>query len=222
MRFNVYPQIQLNSGKILEHESIRMLTFVPKLMGGVDENWFDLLKHATELNWNCIHLTPIEQLGVSNSAYCLYDQITIAPDLYPNLETNEQRLKEFPKFLDRARKELDLMFITDIVLNHTAANTPWISEHPEAAYNTRDCPWLIPAYELDSAIADWFREFDGLPKESRTKPEVDKLLTSFKNVKWPQLKMWEHFVIDVESELSHFKGELRNAIDTKSYNKPTR
>lgn len=43
--------------------------------------------------------------------------------------------------------------IVDIVLNHTAYNSPWLLEHPSSAYNTKDCPHLASAYALDWALA---------------------------------------------------------------------
>jgi len=48
-----------------------------------------------------------------------------------------------------------MLSIVDIVLNHTANNSEWIVEHPEAAYNTDDCPHLWSAWELDNAIMDF-------------------------------------------------------------------
>ena len=39
------------------------------------------------------------------------------------------------------------------MLNHTANNTSWIQEHPEACYSTEMVPRLWPAWLLDAELA---------------------------------------------------------------------
>lgn len=63
------------------------------------------------------------------------------------------------KTIDHTRDEYGLLGIVDIVLNHTASNSSWLIEHPEAAYNTDDCPNLYPAWLFDKALADFSDDF---------------------------------------------------------------
>ena len=51
------------------------------------------------------------------------------------------------------------MSIVDIVLNHTANDSPWIVDHPEATYNTDDCPHLWSAWAFDQALQDFSLQF---------------------------------------------------------------
>ena len=69
------------------------------------------------------------------------------------------------------REEWGLISICDIVLNHTANETPWLTEHPEATYNLVNSPHLRPAFILDRVVKRLARDIGegawvdrGIPK----------------------------------------------------------
>lgn len=111
-----------------------------------------------------LHFTPVQELGESRSAYSLYHQLQIANTIFSDQaqqlseEEKEGTSSDFSRFLQLVEKLrevfeygrlLGVLTLGDIVLNHTANNSPWLSKHPEATYNTDNCPYLKPAVELD-------------------------------------------------------------------------
>lgn len=93
----------------------------------------------------------LQALGASGSGYSLADQLRLDPRLGASFADLEG-------LLGRLRAEWRVATICDVVLNHTANETPWLAEHPEAAYNCGDCPRLRPAALLDAALARLSRD----------------------------------------------------------------
>lgn len=73
-----------------------------------------------------------------------------------------------------------MLSICDIVLNHTANETDWLQDHPDATYNCLNCPYLRPAYLLDAAlyqfsidVIDGVYEQQGVPVEVNTEDHLN-------------------------------------------------
>ena len=78
------------------------------------------------------------------------------------------------------RDEWGLISICDIVLNHTANETPWLAEHPEATYNLVNSPHLRPAFILDRVVKRLARDIGEGVWVNREIPKV----------KWDMLHMY--------------------------------
>ncbi|VDO29924.1 unnamed protein product [Heligmosomoides polygyrus] len=69
--FLVMPALMVN-GQRLPLDGVACQTHLTKLLGSFS-NWEDRLRVSKESGYNMIHLTPIHELGVSNSSYSLSD-----------------------------------------------------------------------------------------------------------------------------------------------------
>ena len=97
--------------------------------------------------WSC------QALGASNSAYSLADQHGL--NVTFSSGSSKATLGDVEEIVDSMRSEWGVLSICDIVLNHTANETPWLREHPEASYNLFNCPHLRPAFIMDRVIKRW-------------------------------------------------------------------
>lgn len=74
-----------------------------------------------------------------------------------------------------------MLSICDVVLNHTANETPWLRDHPEAAHNARDGAHLRPAALLDAALARLTRAV----ALGRLAPRVPSVVSSPEHIEVP-------------------------------------
>ena len=81
-----------------------------------------------------LHYTPLQQRGESKSPYSLADQLSYDIELFePGWKgSSADGIERVKNMLKIAKEEYGLLSLTDIVLNHTANNTEWLLEHPEA------------------------------------------------------------------------------------------
>ena len=99
-----------------------------------------------------VHFTPIQELGASHSAYSLKNQLKLDPRYQAKGQSKEYTIEDVGSLVESMRKEWGMLSITDIVLNHTANETPWLRDHPEATYNCHNSPHMRPAYLLDRLL----------------------------------------------------------------------
>lgn len=112
-------------------DGLSILTVVSKWMGPID-GWRGHFSEAKERGYTMLHYTPLQQRGESNSPYSICDQMKFDPGLFANSSDHKSGRKAVEEILKIAREEYGLLSLTDVVLNHTANNSPWLVEHPEA------------------------------------------------------------------------------------------
>lgn len=114
------------------------------LLAGPFEQWTPHLERARDLGFNHLYFNPVSYPGFSGSLYSVQDYYGFHPLLAP--KGNEAGARAFRRMLERARA-LGLTPMMDLVINHTAIDSPLIREHP--AWFERDAegkvanPWAM-------------------------------------------------------------------------------
>lgn len=103
---------------------LAILTVVSKWMGPMDQ-WRKHFEEASQRGYTMLHWTPLQERGESGSPYSIRSQLLYDENVGADATTVEQTL-------NLAREEYGLLSMTDIVLNHTANDSPWLLDHPEA------------------------------------------------------------------------------------------
>ena len=208
-------------------------TYITKLLGPLPE-WKDRLRTAVECGYNMVHLTPIQQLGSSRSAYSISNQLRIDSSYlgsgysssektvsYRNCEGKSNQLKVDQSYVDVRQivkdmhKNWGLLAMVDVVWNHTSFDTPWLLKHPEAGYNLVNSPHLRPAYALDVALVNLSREIadgkwinQGIGPEITEEGHIHNICFQLLNHVLPRERLWEYFCVDVEAVVSEFRSTV--------------
>lgn len=214
-----------NALNIIPLNSIRCQTVLAKNLGSLD-TWESKLRVAKESGYNLIHFTPIQSLGGSRSCYSLKNQLQVNQDFgggkpvtFANVET----------VLKKMREEWGVASICDIVLNHTANESEWLEDHPDATYSCATCPYLRPAFLLDTLLAlvgqhilSGAMEYKGIPSAINQEEHLEALKYQILSVYLPQGKIHELYQCDVEKYVEMFKKEIRARVPPKNVSKHER
>ncbi|KAJ3340943.1 hypothetical protein HDU93_006029 [Gonapodya sp. JEL0774] len=181
-------------------DGICIQTVIPKWLPTIPQ-WRPHFQACADAGYNMVHFAPVMQRGASNSPYSLYDQLAISDDLYDGKLAEEQKQRVLKGMLDVMRSDLGVLSVTDVVWNHTAHNSGWLKEHPEAGYNLVNSPHLRPAYDLDRSLIDFSVSLSqyGLPPTIDSEAALDRAVSLYFTDVFPKLELWKYFVVDVKS-----------------------
>jgi glycogen debranching enzyme len=195
--FVVPPSLFIN-GKYLTFNSVTMQSVISKWVGtDFEKDWIPLFKNIKEKGYNMIHFTPLQQRGESNSPYSIYDQFKFDPTIFSNGEDDVN------KMIKTLENDFGILSMTDIVYNHTANNSDWLRDHPDAGYNQETAPHLISAMELDSLLLHFSANMKqhGYSTFIRNESELTKILDGIKIHVLGQLKLWQFYILNVNEHL---------------------
>ena len=168
----VLPKVVIQ-GREIKLDDIQLQTILSKSLGKINE-FEKYFKEASKLKYNFVHFTPIQQLGISESLYCLRDNTKINNIFFDsdNL-SEEQKSKLMKEQLDKGREKYGIGSLVDIVLNHASDNSEWLEKHPECGYNLENCPWLNCAYALDCVLQEYSNAFCDCKTSRKCQPYVN-------------------------------------------------
>jgi len=181
---------------VIPLDALSIFSVVSKFMGQYPEDWDKILRGISRREYNMVHFTPLMERGDSNSPYSLYDQLMFDKASFPNGE------EDIAAMILKMEKEYGLLGLTDVVWNHTANNSPWLEEHPEAGYNIATAPWLESALELDDALLKFGEDLEkyGLPTELKNAADLERIIDGMKEHVVKQLELWEYYIVDVKRD----------------------
>eukprot|EP00794_Sanderia_malayensis_P008072 gene8072-8936_t len=210
--FVVEPTLRVGADTALPLDSIVMQTVLTKSLGHF-EDWEKRLEVAKECGYNMIHFTPLQELGESQSSYSLKHQLVLNPSFSSG--KRQASFNDVKALVKKMQSKWNVLSLTDIVWNHTANNTEWIREHPEAAYNLENSPHLRPAFVLDRALWYFNKEIsqgkwnsEGLPTFIATERHLERIAHIYWNFIVKSMKLEEFYMIDVEDIVKLFKKSV--------------
>lgn len=121
-----------SEAELLPLDGLAVLSVIAKWQGNVN-NWAPYLDEASKRGYNMLHFTPLQTRGESGSPYSIKEQLKFDPELF-HQGTGQagDGVKEITKIITECREKYGLLSLTDVVLNHTANDSPWLEEHPES------------------------------------------------------------------------------------------
>lgn len=123
--------------------------------------------------------------------------------------------EEIEELVKEMETEWSILSMSDLVLNHTAINSPWLMEHPECGYNLENSPHLVPAFLVDQAVwrTTLFCEQGKLthkhipPDFGSSDSHVDAL-RNYLNETLKELRLHEFYQANIELVAEEFKQWL--------------
>lgn len=191
-------------------DCLQVQTVISKLLGSFDQ-WEKRLIVARECGYNMIHFTPVQELGISNSAYSIRDQLRLSPVYSPDSRVLHS-MSDLAALVKKMDKEWGVLSLTDLVFNHTAKDSPWLQEHPECTYNLENSPHLRPAYIVDRILANFNKEVasgqweaKGVPAEVLHEGHLQAMRYVLQNDVFPKYALAQFFTCDIDKVMRDFK-----------------
>lgn len=170
-----------------------------------------------------VHFTPIQELGDSKSAYSLRHQLKPNPDFHDvqvnGKIANKATFESIEKVIKKMRTEWGVSSICDIVLNHTANESDWLQEHPDATYSCYTMPHLRPAFLLDAVfgwvtrdVANGNLENVGVPPIVENEDHIQALRHHIHTTYLPKANLAEFYQCNIEKYVNLFSEKVQNQL----------
>ncbi|KAL4866071.1 hypothetical protein BDV12DRAFT_173429 [Aspergillus spectabilis] len=191
---DVSPQLSLG-GRGIPLNALSIFSVNSKFMGRYPEDWNGYLSSISRRKYSMVHFTPLMKRGASNSPYSIFDQLQFDDVAFPNGEEDVQKL------VKNMEEEHSLLSLADVVWNHTANNSKWLEEHPDAGYSVETAPWLEAALDLDTALLQFGQDLRkyNLPTEFGSVDDLTTVMSGVKEHVLKDIRLWEFYVVDAKA-----------------------
>jgi starch synthase (maltosyl-transferring) len=143
----------------------------PTLIGPPDR-WVPHARRAREMGFNWLYLNPVFYPGFSGSLYAIKYTDRLHPALTPG--DNRTDVEQLRPVLQQVR-HVGLEVMIDLVINHTARDSPLVTEHPEWFRRGADGRVLSP-FAIDPANAERVTVWGDLAEiDNRDSPDREAL-----------------------------------------------
>ncbi|CAL1548001.1 unnamed protein product [Lymnaea stagnalis] len=193
-------------------DAIICQSVITKLLGPF-KDWVPRLQVAYESGYNMVHFTPVQELGISNSAYSIRDQLKFSP-VYSD-GGKQYDYTDLEKLVAFMNNDWGVMSLSDLVYNHTAKDSPWVWQHPECAFNLENSPHLRPAYIMDRIfehfsleVSKGLWEKDGIPKSVNSEDHLNAIGYVLHHKVFPSHRLHEFFCIGVDQIVKDFRKAI--------------
>ena len=112
----------------MQHLNLPLIyNLFPRLVGTIDE-WTKHVSRAASMGFNWVYINPICRPGLSGSLYSTYDYYMLNPAFLPE-ESPQATLSDIRPLI-RSLVDYGTHPMIDLVVNHTAIDSPLVQEHP--------------------------------------------------------------------------------------------
>ena len=192
---DVSPSLTLR-GNTLPIGALSIFSVISKFMGKYPTDWDRHLHGISQREYNMVHFTPLVKRGASDSPYSIYDQLEFDPKSFPRGE------KDVADMVAKMEKSYGLLSMTDVVWNHTAHNSKWLEEHPEAGYSVETAPWLESALDLENGLLEFSNKLEklGLPVDVKSIDDLLRIMNSLRGEVIDSIQLWQYYVVNVRGD----------------------
>jgi starch synthase (maltosyl-transferring) len=122
------------------------------LLAGAFPRWKEHLERARAMEFDWVFLNPFHKAGYSGSLYSIADYYEFDPRLVD--ASAGPPANQFRQMLETAHG-LGLSVIMDLVINHTAFDSPLLAQHPSWYKRGRDGKPVHPSAREDDRVITW-------------------------------------------------------------------
>jgi starch synthase (maltosyl-transferring) len=136
---------------LLNGQGIRLYNLFPRMIGTM-KKWQEHLPRIAAMGFNAVYVNPFHYPGFSGSLYSPKDYFKFNPQFFEN--SHQGPNEQLRDFITACRQQ-GLLFIMDLVINHTAIDCTLIAEH-SAWYKRNDRGEIIkPGAFHDGQWMEW-------------------------------------------------------------------